>query len=133
MLEMFHKVALRCAQCAGGSNQFSRQIHTSKFGKINSVRSLQVFFKSDLNGGALSKQFSPSIGQPRRNYSAHFTYVPDTVSPNEGETARMNLFQAVNNAMDIALASDPTTSKHDMKHWQLIIIICASLTISKLK
>ncbi|XP_023227704.1 2-oxoisovalerate dehydrogenase subunit beta, mitochondrial-like [Centruroides sculpturatus] len=40
--------------------------------------------------------------------SSHFTYVPDTVPPSEGETARMNLYQAVTNALDIALESDPT-------------------------
>jgi hypothetical protein len=45
-------------------------------------------------------------------HSSHFTYVPDTVSTPEGETVRMNLFQAVNNAMDIALSSDPTASKN---------------------
>lgn len=40
--------------------------------------------------------------------SSHFTYVPDTVPPSEGETTRMNLYQAVTNALDIALESDPT-------------------------
>ncbi|CAL1270153.1 unnamed protein product [Larinioides sclopetarius] len=39
---------------------------------------------------------------------SHFTYVPDTVSASDGETARMNLFQAVTNALDLALAADPS-------------------------
>lgn len=39
----------------------------------------------------------------------HFTFNPDTVPASEGETIRMNLFQAINNALDIALTSDPTT------------------------
>ncbi|XP_015903426.1 2-oxoisovalerate dehydrogenase subunit beta, mitochondrial [Parasteatoda tepidariorum] len=39
---------------------------------------------------------------------SHFTYVPDTVSASDGETARMNMFQAITNALDIALAADPT-------------------------
>ncbi|KAG8198769.1 hypothetical protein JTE90_007079 [Oedothorax gibbosus] len=39
---------------------------------------------------------------------SHFTYVPDTVSSTDGETARMNLFQSVTNAMDIALGTDPS-------------------------
>ncbi len=47
----------------------------------------------------------------RRHYSSHFTYVPDTVSPSEGATVRMNMFQAVNNAMDIAMGSDPSAGK----------------------
>uniref|UniRef100_T1JDR0 2-oxoisovalerate dehydrogenase subunit beta, mitochondrial n=1 Tax=Strigamia maritima TaxID=126957 RepID=T1JDR0_STRMM len=55
--------------------------------------------------------------------SSHFTFIPDTVSASEGEsnqtskfflshhlgdTARMNLFQAVTNALDLALTSDPS-------------------------
>lgn len=41
--------------------------------------------------------------------SIHFSYTPESVASSEGETSRMNLFQAVNNALDIALASDPST------------------------
>lgn len=44
-----------------------------------------------------------------RRYSSHFTYVPNTVPASEGETARMNMFQAITNALDLALGSDPTT------------------------
>lgn len=43
-----------------------------------------------------------------RVLSSHFNYVPDTVAAAEGETARMNLFQSITNALDIALATDPT-------------------------
>ena len=71
--------------------------------------------------------------------SSHFTFVPDTVPASEGnslfleiycilelkkrfgshtllnthtgETQRLNLFQAINNAVDIALTSDPTAGK----------------------
>ncbi|XP_035220999.1 2-oxoisovalerate dehydrogenase subunit beta, mitochondrial-like [Stegodyphus dumicola] len=39
---------------------------------------------------------------------SHFTYVPDTVSASDGETARMNLFQSVTNAIDTALGVDPS-------------------------
>ncbi|KFM67493.1 2-oxoisovalerate dehydrogenase subunit beta, mitochondrial, partial [Stegodyphus mimosarum] len=39
---------------------------------------------------------------------SHFTYVPDTVSASDGETARMNLFQSVTNALDTALGVDPS-------------------------
>lgn len=43
--------------------------------------------------------------QPLR-LSSHFTYHPDTVPESEGETARINLFQAVNQALDTALRTD---------------------------
>lgn len=39
--------------------------------------------------------------------AAHFTYQPEEVSTSDGETSRMNVFQSVNNAMDIALSTDP--------------------------
>ncbi|CAG2105748.1 unnamed protein product [Medioppia subpectinata] len=38
----------------------------------------------------------------------HFTFNPQTPSTKSGDTTRMNLFQAVNNALDIALTNDPT-------------------------
>lgn len=41
---------------------------------------------------------------------SHFTYQPDETSPNvDGERLKMNMFTAINNAMDIALASDEST------------------------
>ena len=40
--------------------------------------------------------------------SARFTYVPEIPPEQYGPSTKLNLFQAVNNAMDIALASDPT-------------------------
>ncbi|XP_064629074.1 2-oxoisovalerate dehydrogenase subunit beta, mitochondrial-like [Lineus longissimus] len=45
--------------------------------------------------------------QPVRHSSA-FTYVPESAPPMSGETSRMNLFQAVNSAMDVSLGTDPT-------------------------
>ncbi|KAJ8914599.1 hypothetical protein NQ315_017304 [Exocentrus adspersus] len=38
----------------------------------------------------------------------HFTYTPDTDVKITGEKTSMNMFQAVNNALDIALATDET-------------------------
>src|SRR5260370_891770 len=56
----------------------------------------------------ISQKRCPShVHQLVRN-STHFTYFPDTVAASEGETQRMNTFQAINNAMDIAMASDPS-------------------------
>lgn len=38
----------------------------------------------------------------------HFTYVPDKSPPVKGVTKKMNMFQAINNAMDLALEKDET-------------------------
>lgn len=43
-----------------------------------------------------------------RNVS-HFNYQPDEKAPIEGEKQKMNMFTAINNAMDIALAKDEST------------------------
>lgn len=40
--------------------------------------------------------------------AAHFTYVPDTPPAVYGDTTRMNLVQAINNTLDLTLATDPT-------------------------
>ncbi|KAL9968485.1 hypothetical protein ACROYT_G020586 [Oculina patagonica] len=37
-----------------------------------------------------------------------FSFVPDSPSPLDGETQKMNLFQSLTNAMDIVLDSDPS-------------------------
>lgn len=41
----------------------------------------------------------------KRNTS-HFTYTPDVKAPIDGKTTKMNMFQAINNALDIAMAKD---------------------------
>ncbi|VVC89389.1 unnamed protein product [Leptidea sinapis] len=38
--------------------------------------------------------------------SSHFTYFPDEQQPIQGETVKMNMMQAINNAMDLTLKSD---------------------------
>lgn len=43
-----------------------------------------------------------------RYASARFTYIPEAPNPEHGETAKLNLFQSINNAMDIALSTDKT-------------------------
>lgn len=50
----------------------------------------------------------PRVMTLHKRSAAHFNFVPDTAPSSEGETSRMNLYQAVTNALDIALASDPT-------------------------
>jgi len=41
--------------------------------------------------------------------SSHFTYAPDPPVENMGETEKMTLLAAITNAMDISMATDPTT------------------------
>ncbi|KAF8773525.1 2-oxoisovalerate dehydrogenase subunit beta like protein [Argiope bruennichi] len=66
-----------------------------------------TFFKRLTNIDKAS--FLKSRTQFKLSYRlSHFTYVPDTVSASDGETTRMNLFQAVTNALDLALAADPS-------------------------
>uniref|UniRef100_A0A0K0EJZ8 2-oxoisovalerate dehydrogenase subunit beta, mitochondrial n=1 Tax=Strongyloides stercoralis TaxID=6248 RepID=A0A0K0EJZ8_STRER len=40
--------------------------------------------------------------------ASHFTYVSSTADPSLGKTTKMNLFQSINDAMDITLAKDDT-------------------------
>lgn len=37
---------------------------------------------------------------------AHFNFYPEQTQESEGETAKMNMFQAINNALDLALTTD---------------------------
>lgn len=41
--------------------------------------------------------------------ASHFTYKPDEKCHVEGEKVKMNMFTAINNAMDMALAADDST------------------------
>ncbi|CAK1599140.1 unnamed protein product [Parnassius mnemosyne] len=43
-----------------------------------------------------------------KRLSSHFIYYPDNEKPVAGETTKMNMMQAINNAMDITLRDDPT-------------------------
>ena len=45
---------------------------------------------------------------PPSRTASHFTYSPEEPASDVGPTSRMNLFQAVNNAIDIALSEDPS-------------------------
>lgn len=38
--------------------------------------------------------------------SSHFAYQPDAKAPINGSTTKMNMFQAINNALDLALKED---------------------------
>lgn len=41
--------------------------------------------------------------------AAGFVYQPQTADPNLGETTKLNMFQSINNAMDIAMGDDSST------------------------
>ncbi|CAH0703070.1 unnamed protein product [Spodoptera exigua] len=49
-----------------------------------------------------------NVGDCTKRLSSHFIYYPDNEKPVEGETAKMNMMQAINNAMDLTLKNDPT-------------------------
>lgn len=38
--------------------------------------------------------------------SSHFIYTPDEAAPIKGPTVKMNMFQAINNALDLSLQND---------------------------
>jgi 2-oxoisovalerate dehydrogenase E1 component beta subunit len=54
---------------------------------------------------ASSAVTSGAFWTPSRN-SAHFTYHADVPSSSDGECARMNMFQSINQAIDLALGRD---------------------------
>ncbi|CAH1233447.1 PDHB [Branchiostoma lanceolatum] len=43
-----------------------------------------------------------------KRMASALSYVPETAPSDFGETTKMNLFQSINSAMDVALATDPT-------------------------
>lgn len=102
---MLSNFTSKCARCTNNNSTLTRYLHTAIKGCVP-----QCAPQHRLTHLRRLVPLGATQSQSHRNYSAHFTYVPDTVPSSEGETARMNLFQAVNNAMDIALASDPTAS-----------------------
>ncbi|XP_063402459.1 2-oxoisovalerate dehydrogenase subunit beta, mitochondrial-like isoform X2 [Mytilus trossulus] len=63
------------------------------------------FLRCLQNAKFLKKNLQTSLSVHR---CVSVQYVPDTISAAHGETTRMNLVQAVNNALDIALSTDPS-------------------------
>ncbi|KAK9505702.1 hypothetical protein O3M35_009693 [Rhynocoris fuscipes] len=64
---------------------------------------INIFLR--LNNTSLLKCKKPNF--PRR-YAAHFTYQPDSNYPVEGAKTKLNMYQAITNALDISLEKDPT-------------------------
>ncbi|CAC5411647.1 BCKDHB [Mytilus coruscus] len=63
------------------------------------------FLRCLQNARFLKKNLETSLSVHR---CVSVQYVPDTISAAHGETTRMNLVQAINNALDIALSTDPS-------------------------
>ncbi|XP_038220258.1 2-oxoisovalerate dehydrogenase subunit beta, mitochondrial [Zerene cesonia] len=55
-----------------------------------------------------SRYLFKNVNNYMKRLSSHFTYFPDEQKPIEGETSKMNMMQAINNAMDITLKTDPS-------------------------
>ena len=53
----------------------------------------------------LVKVLNPSKGTPLWRHASTFTFVPEA-PPVSGETKKLNFFQALTDAMDIAMSSD---------------------------
>lgn len=59
---------------------------------------------------SLSRQtFGVIYKNASKRFSSHFVYKADDKAPVAGPTTKMNMFQAINNAMDMAMAKDDTS------------------------
>lgn len=54
------------------------------------------------------KTFGVIYNNASKRLSSHFVYKADDKAPVAGPTTKMNMFQAINNAMDLAMAKDET-------------------------
>lgn len=63
--------------------------------------------KLAINSGATLPSRLCALSVPKR-MSSHFVYKPDDKAPVSGPTTKMNMFQAINNAMDQAMEKDET-------------------------
>lgn len=58
----------------------------------------------------LSRQtFDVIYNNASKRLSSHFVYKADDKAPVAGPTTKMNMFQAINDAMDMAMAKDETS------------------------
>lgn len=54
----------------------------------------------------LPKKLTRICNVSPKRMSSHFIYTPDKQAPISGPTIKMNMFQAINNALDISLQND---------------------------
>ncbi|CAF4959055.1 unnamed protein product [Pieris macdunnoughi] len=54
----------------------------------------------------VSRYLFKNVNHFMKRMSSHFTFFPDEHRPIEGDTTKMNMMQAINNAMDITLKTD---------------------------
>ncbi|CAK1546314.1 unnamed protein product [Leptosia nina] len=57
----------------------------------------------------LSRSLLQNVSNIVKRLSSHFTYYPDESKPIDGQTNKMNMMQAINNAMDITLKTDSSS------------------------
>ena len=74
---------------------------------IQFLRQLNTFSKKKYEKLLLATSTSNVVKTQNRN-AAHFKFVPDVSPASLGETTKMNLCQAVTNALDISLSADKT-------------------------
>lgn len=55
---------------------------------------------------SLPKHLNAVYNVSPKRLSSHFVYTPDDKAPIAGPTAKMNMFQAINNALDLSLKND---------------------------
>ncbi|XKL66101.1 hypothetical protein PGB90_009521 [Kerria lacca] len=60
-------------------------------------------------GIELNQQMNITKRNHGKRCNSSFLYFPENVPSNEGSTQKWNMCQAINNALDIALRSDPST------------------------
>lgn len=55
---------------------------------------------------SLPKPLNAIYNVSPKRLSSHFTYTPDENAPIAGPKVKMNMFQAINNALDLSLQND---------------------------
>lgn len=55
---------------------------------------------------SLPKSFNAIHNVSPKRLSSHFIYTPDDKAPVDGPKVKMNMFQAINNALDLSLEND---------------------------
>lgn len=63
-------------------------------------------FLQKISASLASKPLSAICNVSPKRLSSHFIYAPDDKAPVAGPTVKMNMFQAINNALDLSLQND---------------------------
>lgn len=74
--------------------------------RINKVQQFNKMLSATFKSLAILKPSCVLLRAKNVRFSSHFTYQPDEKAPVNGSTTKMNMFQAINNAMDLAMKDD---------------------------